>query len=652
MKIPGIQNSIGKRLSFYLLVMGLVFTMLVFIMVTFASRSLLNFLIINQLQNSSQLISQQIQTGYVIRDTRSLLSFIALLKKMSPDIKEVTIADSQGVITADSDEEKLEQKLKGKESDMALKKGAFTCALLKKDNRDFGIVYAPIKAGNNVLGVLKLSIRLSQLENIKRQLSLAKSIAFFVLFLIVVLPVFAGFFILQKQISKPLSLVMAAAENIADGDLSQKEIVVQSMDETGQLGQIFNKMTANLKDLSVTAEKIAEGDLTTSIRIRSDRDVLAGAFMKMLENLKSLILKTSSSIHQVSSLSGQLIKHGENIGQSADQIAMAVDGVSKGAVEEVKSIEESLEIVNKLIQVIEQIAKGAQEQAQSVEVTSTSVHQMSKSIENVVKDVQELSSVSLQTKSVAQQGKNVVDKTSKGMDDINATLLEFSGRVQELGRRSSEIGEIVKVIDDIAKQTNLLALNAAIEAARAGEHGKGFAVVASEVRKLAEKSSKATKEIAGLINTTRGETEETVRSMKTVTQEVKENSKLIQNTISAFEEIVNAVEKTNLQVVNISENANKISAATSDVVKSMDNVASIVEENTAATEEMAASSHQVGKAISNIASISEENSASAAEVSSSVEKQNDAIAEIVGVAKELDYSIQELNAQIGLFKTK
>ncbi|WP_242653761.1 methyl-accepting chemotaxis protein [Thermincola potens] len=128
--------------------------------------------------------------------------------------------------------------------------------------------------------------------------------------------------------------------------------------------------------------------------------------------------------------------------------------------------------------------------------------------------------VSEQNGAVATNGGQAVERTVKGMLQVKDAVFETARKINELGEQSQKIGEIIQVIDDIAEQTNLLALNAAIEAARAGEHGKGFAVVADEVRKLAERSSKATKEIADLITNIQKGTKVAVESMQVGTREV------------------------------------------------------------------------------------------------------------------------------------
>lgn len=255
-----------------------------------------------------------------------------------------------------------------------------------------------------------------------------------------------------------------------------------------------------------------------------------------------------------------------------------------------------------------------------------------------------------EAQSAVQVGAGAVDKTVLGMRSIQKTVSVSAGKVRELGQYSEQIGTIVEAIDDIAGQTNLLALNAAIEAARAGEHGKGFAVVADEVRKLAERSGKATKEIASLIGTVQSGTVEAVRAMEAGAREVEGGVALAEDAGKALESILKAVELTRAQVEEIAAAAQEMSSASGEVVKSMDEVASIVEENTAATEEMAAGSSQVSKAVEQIAAISEENSAAAEEVSAATEEMNAQVEEVVASSKELAQMAEELQAVVAQFK--
>jgi len=155
------------------------------------------------------------------------------------------------------------------------------------------------------------------------------------------------------------------------------------------------------------------------------------------------------------------------------------------------------------------------------------------------------------------------------------TVRESASTVEVLGKSSEEIGTIIAVINDIADQTNLLALNAAIEAARAGEQGRGFAVVADEVRKLAEKTTKATKEIADMIKTIQRETQGAMDSMQKGTVQVEEGVSLATEAGASLREIVESIEESSNMVRQIAVAAEEQSATSEEITTSINNIASV-----------------------------------------------------------------------------
>ena len=175
----------------------------------------------------------------------------------------------------------------------------------------------------------------------------------------------------------------------------------------------------------------------------------------------------------------------------------------------------------------------------------------------------------------AERGGQIVTKTMGGMNAILPMVKESSIAISQLGNRSDEIGRIVEVINDIADQTNLLALNAAIEAARAGEHGKGFAIVADEVKKLADRTTKATKEISEMIKAIQEDTGKAIMSTDIEVKAVKEAVELASETGSALSDIINHVEKVSNMVQQIAFASEQQFVATGQISKDIDAIANV-----------------------------------------------------------------------------
>ena len=223
----------------------------------------------------------------------------------------------------------------------------------------------------------------------------------------------------------------------------------------------------------------------------------------------------------------------------------------------------------------EEMAAGMNEQTQQVTQISSAIEEMSASVVEVARKSGQAAASASESGKVAQEGGVVVSQTIEGMQAINEAVTASATSVQELGKRGEQIGQIIEVINDIADQTNLLALNAAIEAARAGEHGRGFAVVADEVRKLADRTTKATEEIAQSIQAIQTETSQAVDRMNTGTTQVRTGVERAQKAGASLHEIVSKAQSVAEMIQSIAAAAEEQSAANEQVSRNVESISAV-----------------------------------------------------------------------------
>jgi methyl-accepting chemotaxis protein len=462
--------------------------------------------------------------------------------------------------------------------------------------------------------------------------------------------------VIARGISVPLDFLTRIAQGFAIGDLArdvnevEKDKVRLRQDEIGDLGKAFDQLIIYMQELGNSAGAIARNDLTIKVTAKSARDELSNAFIRMVEGLRKAVGQVADSARNLNSASSQLATAARQAGEATNQIAATVQQVARGTQDQTQAVTRTAGSVEQMSRAIEGVAKGASEQGNAVAKASEITAEINTIIQQMAGNVAAVTRDSASATEAARNGASTVEQTLQGMQSIKTKVGVSAQKVQEMGERSNEIGVIVETIQDIASQTNLLALNAAIEAARAGEHGKGFAVVADEVRKLAERSSQATKEIGGLIGGIQKTVAEAVKAMDEGSKEVENGVRSANQSGDALSDILNASEAVNKQAQQAAEGAGKMNAASNQLVSAVDSVSAVVEENTAATEEMAAGSGEVTQAIESIASVSEENSAAIEEVSASAEEMSAQVEEVTASALSLAEMAGVLAQVVAQFK--
>jgi methyl-accepting chemotaxis protein len=328
------------------------------------------------------------------------------------------------------------------------------------------------------------------------------------------------------------------------------------------------------------ASQIAAGNLAVdTITYQSEDEIgqLADAFNKMRTNLRTVISQVSVSAEQLAASSEELTASAEQSAQASTQVAISIT----------------------------EVATGTEAQGQNINATAMTIQNITTAIQEIASNAGIATGISDQAAAAAENGGNSIEAAISQMNTINKTVTESAKVVTKLGERSREIGQIVDTISNIANQTNLLALNAAIEAARAGEQGRGFAVVAEEVRKLAEQSQEATKQIASLIQEIQNETDSAVTAMNNGTREVKLGTDVVNTAGGAFTEISSLANQVSNQVKDIAAAIERVATGSQEMVVSIREIETISKETSGQTQTVSAATEEQSASMEEIASSSE-----------------------------------------------
>ena len=350
---------------------------------------------------------------------------------------------------------------------------------------------------------------------------------------------------------------------------------------------VVRMITRPLSEVVAGMGEMAKGNLSAApplVRSRDEIGQVAQAVGVMQANLRTLLKQFAQSAENMAAASEELTASASQSAQAANQVAAS----------------------------IAQVAQGSEKQLTAVDNTAAVVQQMSAGIQQVASNAGNVSEVADKTSQAGHDGKSAIEQVITQMDSIGQGTAQVGDAIGKLSASSKQIGEIVGVISAIAAQTNLLALNAAIEAARAGEQGRGFAVVADEVRKLAEQSGDAAKQISSLIDENRQNIELAVVAMQSGNVEVKRGIEIVGSAGDAFTKIAALVQEVSVEVREISAAVEEMASGSEQMVGSMKDIERVSKSTagetqtvSAATQEQSASMHEIATASQNLAKMAE-----------------------------------------------
>jgi methyl-accepting chemotaxis protein len=458
--------------------------------------------------------------------------------------------------------------------------------------------------------------------------------------------------LIVNSLTGPLQEAVRIADTLARGELVASRHAAGN-DEVGQLIASMNRMTDYLREMANTAQKVSEGDLAVTVNARSKNDAFGVAFRSMVDYLENMarvsdgiasgnlgmtvepksgrdrfgnsfknmlertltLVQSQDERNQLQKSIMKLLDEVANVGAgdlsseaevTADMTGAIADAFNymiielRGLIAKVRSATGQVNSTAVAIQAASQkLVESSAHQATRIEDTASAITSMATSIQDVSKNAVTSAEVAAQSLANAEQGAGAVQNNIQAMGRIRDQVQETAKRIKRLGERSQEIGEIVKLIDDIADRTSILALNASIQAAMAGEAGRGFAVVAEEVERLAERSTSATKQIDALTKSIQSETNEVVASMEETIREVVDGSSLANEAGQALSEIRSVSQQLAELSRTISESALRQAGNSESVLAAMHEISLL-------TSQVSSGTKQTSTTVENLVSLSED----------------------------------------------
>jgi methyl-accepting chemotaxis protein len=463
--------------------------------------------------------------------------------------------------------------------------------------------------------------------------------------------------LIRREVVGPLVRAAQIAATLAEGT-AVGGIEPAGWAEPRELLVALGKLDGHIAGHLATMGRIAAGDLTTEVVATSNQDALGTTLASMVGALRESIGAVTTTAEKLGQEFGRVSDASQSVSAAAEQITVRLSDVTSDAAAQMAQISSTKNAIDQVAAAIEQVSRGAQEQASAVGDAAAIGEKIGREIALVADNVRTGARASDEAVTTARGGAATIDANLRQMERIKESTTRVQQKVDLMGERSEQIGSILATIEGIADQTNLLALNAAIEAARAGENGKGFAVVAEEVRRLADQSAQATREIAELIGGIRHTVAETAAAIEEEVREVEAGAVHSSQAGAALAGIVTTVDAIRDRMAEIERATGEIDGATASLSDAMATVSAVVEENVASTEEIAGSAAEVSRAVGTLTELSdhtnlalEQIEAAAAQTSAQETGVAESIERMSVLAADLEQQVIRLNVAKATRKT-
>jgi len=493
------------------------------------------------------------------------------------------------------------------------------------------------------LGIFRIALKMDAVNRQVRSLLLSSLLAGLVSFGVAVVLVYL---FVGKGITEPIHEMAKTAGLMASGDLS-REIPIKGKTEIDALGEAINTLSSNLRDVLGRIKQTGAG-LGEAMTLMSGSALKMGSGARDQQNATE---QTAMTVHEmvvsiggVAESAAEMSEAAANASSSATRMALSVEDVARNTGALSSSAEDTATSIEEMLASIRQVSENTEALSTSAEQTSSSITEMSASVKEVELRAVESARLAEQVSTEAsERGMSAVREAISGMDNIKQSVEATADIVNRLGKRSQEIGQILKVIDEVTDQTGLLALNAAILAAQAGEHGKGFAVVAEEIKDLAERTAASTQEISGLIAAVREETAQSVQAMAKGLKAVETGAALVNVTSDVLKQVAESSRRSVDMARAIEKTTSEQAKGVAQITESSVSIAGQIEQIATAMQEQRRGSERIAQAAERMRDITRQVKTATQEQTSGSKQIAAAVESVTAKAAQVARSTSEQN---------